>query len=423
MKQLKIVLNFEFMNYAKRKSFIALTLGLMIIVALVLSWPSISGLLGFGGDEDTDDDAPMLIALLDEADGLAGTAEYYNNVYQNSGTSFVAVTSSRQKAEESVESGDYESLIILVGPLEYIRVTRNICMYDDFAYGFEATMLAEYRQQSLSQYGVPAEDVDNILTAAVSGMVQTTQAGKDQRQNFFYTYILIFLLYMAIIIYGQLVATSVATEKSSRAMELLITSTEPKSLMFGKVLGASLAGIVQIVLVLGTAYLVYNLNEAQYESIPIIQSIFAMPLSMLLYTLLFFVLGFLLYAFLYAAMASLVSRIEDLSTVVMPITFLFIIAFMVVMFSMSSGNVDSTLMVFCSFLPLTSPMAMFTRIAMGEVASWQIVVSVVILIVSTIGVGVLSASIYRMGVLLYGTPPKPKAIIKMLRAQKTQSAR
>ena len=423
MKQLKIVLNFEFMNYAKRKSFIALTLGLMIIVALVLSWPSISGLLGFGGDEDTDDDAPMLIALLDEADGLAGTAEYYINVYQNSGTSFVAVTSSRQKAEESVESGDYESLIILVGPLEYIRVTRNICMYDDFAYGFEATMLAEYRQQSLSQYGVPAEDVDNILTAAVSGMVQTTQAGKDQRQNFFYTYILIFLLYMAIIIYGQLVATSVATEKSSRAMELLITSTEPKSLMFGKVLGASLAGIVQIVLVLGTAYLVYNLNEAQYESIPIIQSIFAMPLSMLLYTLLFFVLGFLLYAFLYAAMASLVSRIEDLSTVVMPITFLFIIAFMVVMFSMSSGNVDSTLMVFCSFLPLTSPMAMFTRIAMGEVASWQIVVSVVILIVSTIGVGVLSASIYRMGVLLYGTPPKPKAIIKMLRAQKTQSAR
>jgi hypothetical protein len=103
--------------------------------------------------------------------------------------------------------------------------------------------------------------------------------------------------------------------------------------MFGKVLGASLAGMLQLVLVLGSAYLFYNLNASYYTDSDIVRSIFAMPLSMLLYTLLFFVLGFLLYAFLYASLASLVSRMEELSTVIMPVTFLFVFAFMVVMFS------------------------------------------------------------------------------------------
>jgi ABC-2 type transport system permease protein len=250
-----------------------------------------------------------------------------------------------------------------------------------------------------------------------------TAEGKDQMQNFFYTYILIFLLYFAIIVYGQLVASSVATEKSSRAMELLITSANTKSLMFGKVLGASLAGMLQLVLVLGSAYLFYNLNASYYTDSDIVRSIFAMPLSMLLYTLLFFVLGFLLYAFLYASLASLVSRMEELSTVIMPVTFLFVFAFMVVMFSMSGGKVDSPLMALCSFIPFTSPMAMFTRIAMGEVAAWQIVASIALLIVSTVGVGILAAKIYRLGVLLYGTPPKPNQIIRMLKAEKAQAAK
>lgn len=141
---------------------------------------------------------------------------------------------------------------------------------------------------------------------------------------------------------------------------------------------------------------------------------------MLLYNLLFFVFGFLLYAFLYASLASLVSRMEEMATVIMPVTFLCIITFMIVMMSMSTGSVDSPLMVACSFIPFTSPMAMFTRIAMGDVAPWQIALSVVILIGSTIGIGILAASIYRLGVLLYGTPPKPNQIFRMLKANRAQ---
>ena len=96
----------------------------------------------------------------------------------------------------------------------------------------------------------------------------------------------------------------------------------------------------------------------------------------------------------------------------MPITMLFIIAFMVVMFSLASGNVDNALMKVCSYVPFTSSMAMFTRIAMSTVPWYEILISVAILIGSVAGIGVISAKIYRVGVLLYGTTPKIGSILK-----------
>jgi len=249
-----------------------------------------------------------------------------------------------------------------------------------------------------------------VMTFPVEGQVETL--GKDQMQNFFYTYIMIFALYMVILLYGQMVAMSVATEKSSRAMELLITSAKPINMMFGKVLAACIAGLIQLLAIFGSALLFYNINKSYWGSNEIIGSIFAIPPELLGYMLVFFLLGFLIYAFLFGAISSTVSKLEDINTAVQPVTFLFVIGFLVTMLSMSSGSVDSTLMKVCSYIPFTSPMAMFTRIAMGTVAWYEIAASVAILIGSTIGIGVLSAKIYRVGVLLYGTPPKLPAIIK-----------
>ncbi|MBP3436036.1 MAG: ABC transporter permease, partial [Clostridia bacterium] len=130
------------------------------------------------------------------------------------------------------------------------------------------------------------------------------------------------------------------------------------------------------------------------------------------YMLVFFLLGFLIYAFLYGAISSTVSKLEDINTAVQPVTFLFLFGFMVVIFSMTSGSVDNVLMTVCSYIPLTSPMAMFTRIAMSAVSWYEIAISIVILVASTFGIGVLSAKIYRVGVLMYGTSPKIGNIIK-----------
>ncbi len=226
---------------------------------------------------------------------------------------------------------------------------------------------------------------------------------------------MIFALYMVIIMYGQMVAMNVATEKSSRAMELLITSAKPVSMMFGKVIASCIAGLIQLVAVFGSSLLCFNLNKEYWADNLVIASIFDMPVDLFVYMLIFFTLGFFIYAFLYGAIGSTASKLEDINTSVMPITLVFVIAFIIVIFSMSSGNVDSLLMKICSFVPFTSPMAMFTRVAMGSVPFYEIAISIVILICSVVGIGVISAKIYRVGVLLYGTTPKLGSILKAIK--------
>ena len=142
--------------------------------------------------------------------------------------------------------------------------------------------------------------------------------------------------------------------------------------------------------VFGSAFLFFNLNRSYFDENGIIASIFDMPLSLLLYMLTFFILGFFIYAFLFGAVGSTVSKLEDINTAVMPLTMLFIISFMVVVFSLSSGSADSLLMRICSYIPFTSSMAMFTRIAMSTVPPYEIALSVGILLASVVGVGILS---------------------------------
>ena len=148
---------------------------------------------------------------------------------------------------------------------------------------------------------------------------------------------------------------------------------------------------------------------------PQIQGFFNIPVDLFVYMLVFFALGFLVYAFLYAAVGSTASKMEDINTSVLPITFLFIIAFMIVVFAMAGGNVDTTLMKICSYIPFISPMAMFTRICMSTVAWYEIAISIAVLIGSTVGIGFLSAKIYRVGVLLYGRKPTIVSIFKEIR--------
>ena len=176
-----------------------------------------------------------------------------------------------------------------------------------------------------------------------------------------------------------------------------------------------ITGLIQLVAVFGSALLCFNLNKEYWAENPIVSSIFDTPIDLFLYMLVFFILGFFIYAFMYGAIGSTASKLEDINTAVMPITMVFIIAFLVVIFSMSSGNVDTVLMKVCSFIPFTSPMAMFTRLAMSTVPVYEIILSIAILIGSAIGVGVIAAKIYRVGVLLYGTTPKPSSIIKAIK--------
>lgn len=298
----------------------------------------------------------------------------------------------------------------MTGPTSFTYYVDNLSMYDMNTEIATGVLQQIYQMNAMIDSGMSAEDAAGVMSIQIESDVESL--GKNQMQNFFYTYIMIFALYMVILLYGQMVATNVATEKSSRAMEVLITSAKPTSMMFGKVIASCLAGFIQLVAVFGSALLFYNLNKSYWGDNMIIDSIFNIPPELLVYMLVFFILGFLIYAFMFGAVGSTASKLEDINTSVMPITMFFVIAFVVVMISMSSGNIDNTLMTVCSYIPFTSPMSMFTRIAMSTVPWYEIAISIAILIGSTIGVGVLSAKIYRVGVLMYGTTPKISNIIK-----------
>ena len=322
----------------------------------------------------------------------------------------------KEELMEKVEDETYTNGLVFDSLLQYTRITGTVGMYDQFSMIMQEVLLQSYRAQSMSESGMSQEQVQQVLSAQVEETLEQTEAGKNQANSYLFTYVLIMLLYMAIIFYGQMVASSVATEKSSRAMELLITSAKPSSLMFGKVFGAGCAGLLQFVLILGTAYGAYQINEPYYTgAMSVMKTLFNLPVETLLFALVCFIMGFFIYAFMFAALASLVSRLEDLSNVITPATMMFVVVFFIVIVALNTGEVDTPLMIACSYIPLTSPMAMFVRVTMGQVALWEIILSVVLMAAGAVALGYLGAAIYRVGVLMYGKPPKLSGLVSMLK--------
>jgi len=408
MKQFGKILKFELQGYLKNKMFVGITIFLVAAIAIVMFIPNIAAAIAPGDTPDTPGDKATMLIHSENSELALLVKEYFSEAFENYNVTIAE--GSVDDVKSQIISGEAECAFIMNSASSYTYYVNNLSMYDANTAIASSVLVEVYRVNAMIQGGLTPEQVSEIMSVTIES--ETLTLGKDQMQNFFYTYIMIFALYMVIILYGQMVATNVATEKSSRAMELLVTSTNPTSMMFGKVLASCLAGLMQLVAIFGSALVFYNVNKSAWGDNEIIESIFNIPVNLFIYLIVFFVLGFLIYAFLYGAIGSTASKLEDINTSVMPITFLFIIGFMVVMLSMAEGNVDSLLMKVCSYVPFTSSMAMFTRICMSTVAGYEIAISIIILALSTVGIGFVSAKIYRVGVLLYGTPPKLGTILK-----------
>lgn len=411
MKQFGKILKFELIGYLKNKIFVGITLFFMLTIILGMNVPKILAMINI---EDTSD-SETKVMLVHSSD-----IELMNNVRDLFTEAFPDYeVKASEHGEDSIKTqitdGSADCAFILSSADSYVYYINNLSMYDMNTAIADQVLGEICKLNAMIESGLTPEQAGDVLSIAVSGATETL--GKNQIQNFLYTYIMIFALYTVILLYGQMVATNVATEKSSRAMELLITSANPTSMMFGKVLASCIAGFSQLVLIFGSAIVAYNFNKADISD-PTVKSLFDIPVELFVYMIIFFILGFLIYAFMFGAVGSTASKLEDINTSVMPITFIFITALMVVIFSMSSGTVDNTLMLICSYFPLTSPIAMFSRIAMSTVPWYEITISIIVLIASTFGIGVLSAKIYRIGVLLYGNPPKIGKLIKTVLTQK-----
>lgn len=245
--------------------------------------------------------------------------------------------------------------------------------------------------------------------------------GSDQDQakpviNYVVVYVLLMLFFMSVMMTGNMISAEITSEKSSRIMEILITSASPLTQMFGKVIGIFLVGLMQIAII--SAAIAVNLMLPHNSSI---LSDFNMDLGqlnagILVYGFILYILGYFLYALMYAAVGSIVSRTEDLGQAVMPVMMLGFVSFYLPLFSIS--NPDTLLVKVASFVPFTSSLSLLLRIGVGHVAFWEIMVSLAILLATTFLFGWLAAKIYRTGVLMYGKRPSIKEIRKAMKAYK-----
>ncbi len=404
MRQFGVIYRFELKGYMKNKIFVGVTLFLVLALGVLLFFPRIAGLFSGDGDAPADEDRPVML--------LAGQGQDVQNAFAAAFPDYEVRPASPDDVQERITAGQAECAFVLDGLARYTYYVNDLSLYDTNTEVADEVLGDLCRLAAMTDSGLSPEQAADILSLQVEHSLQAL--GTDQGENFFYTYIMIFALYMVILLYGQMVSTGVATEKSSRAMEVLVTSARPTAMMFGKVLAACTAGLVQLVAVFGSALLFYRINRAHWGG-GIIDLFFDMPPALLGYMLLFFLLGFFLYAFLFGAVGSLANKVEDLNTSTMPVILLFVAGFMLVVFSMSSGSIDNTLMKVCSYVPFTAPMAMFTRIAMSVVPWYEIAISSAVLVCSVVLTGILSAKIYRVGVLLYGTTPKLGSVLRSLR--------
>ena len=183
-------------------------------------------------------------------------------------------------------------------------------------------------------------------------------------------YVLFFVIYFAVIMYANMIAMEVATEKSSRVMEILISSVSPIKQMFGKILGIALLSLTQMAFLLGVGYYFVKRNlesmEGGFFEFLGFQNI---PVSTVIYAIIFFILGYFLYATLAAFLGSLVSRIEDVNQMITPMTMLVVAGFMIAMFGLNQP--DTTFMTISSYIPFFTPMLMFMRVGMLELPVWE----------------------------------------------------
>jgi uncharacterized protein yhaP len=412
MKQFFTIFKHELSQYFKNKIFVITTLILILAVSGFLFAPRIGEIINKSKNaESSEEKKSEVLVKSDNTDlekllpAIAASFPQQNVKITNDSVDEIK----KQIKEQSVEFA-----FVLSSDLKSYTYLANVSALQDPNLNTMDNLLKTlYSHAYLKKHGLNDTQIAEVQNPNITHTIESIS--EDGTKNFWYAYVMVFVLYMVIMMFGQKVAMSVVTEKTSRAMEVLITSASPVALMFGKILASSVAGIFQITAIFGSAFISYNINKSYFETNAVINTLFNFPASLVGYLLIFFLLGFLIYSFLFGAMASTVSKIEDLSSVVMLIQIIFVAGFVVSTNAMTSGDVNSELMKGLSLFPLTSPMAMFTRIAMSEVPGLEILLSVAFLILATILIGYIAAKIYRVGVLMYGTKPTLAKIIKAIR--------
>lgn len=413
MKKFMTVLQYELKEYFGNKLFMVLTAVLAALGAVLLFLPRFVDMsdftgveiVGSGGEEKSETEGEQEVFFYLDKAGVV-QADILEQIFPEV---IWKEAEEEAKLREAVETQEAAAGFVVTGAAEYEYYVFNKSMTDKNPALFEQAMKLFYRMDYCRQAGWNLEEITAMYDVPVT--VTENVLNKDSGRNYWYCYFLVIVVFMLIVYYGQMIAVSVTNEKSNRAIEVLVTSTSPNSLLFGKVIAGAVGGVFQMGVVLGAVLLSYQINREQWGGM--LDMFLHIPAEVILAFSFFGLGGYLFYAFLYGAMGALVSKTEDVSK---SVSGLMVVIMAVYFFSLLQlMNVDGKIIRILSFLPVSSYSTMFARIAMGTVAPWEIIVSFLILALSIVGTGILGAKLYRMGTLRYGNPIKIGTALKDLK--------
>ncbi len=406
MNSFKVVLGFELREYFRSKGFIVTTLLIAVLAVVGLSAPRFMN-LGFNEHRER------------PANSIFDTDYSKVVIYDRVGYlppdelplaySDFQFLGSEKEVAAAVEEGRADQGFVISGPTSYKIYVYNSEMFSDD--GSQMSRLLSYAaaKRYASEHNMDFEQ----LKQGVNPEIKTEQVilGKDTRGNYWYCYALVIIIFMMIIMYGQMIATSVTTEKSNRSIEVLVTTTSPNSLLFGKVIAGAIASLFQMTVIICAAVVTYRINREYWGGM--LDLFLNIPTHVLVIFLLFGLFGYLFYAFIYGAIGALVSKTEDISKSASGVMMLIMVVYFVTLFQLS--NPDGIVIKVLSFLPVSSYSAMFARVALGTVSIVEIILSFAVLVASVFLAGFVAAKIYRMGTLRYGNPIKLGSAIKAIK--------
>ena len=424
MKHLRIIIEREYLNKIRNKSFIIMTfVSPLIVVAFAL-------IIGFLTNVNSKSNAKDIL-ILDES-GL------FSNTFSDTETIHYEYLKDKTLQEARAEVLATSKYGLLYIPKEetaqkafYSEESPSLSLVNELTGALEKTLF----QYNLTQKGIDKAEIDSARTKITLQMENFTGEKTSEFDNVMKIAIggvAGYLIFMFIIIYGNMIMRSVIEEKTNRIVEIIISSVKPFQLMLGKIIGTSLAGITQfaIWLVIGgvlfalapslfqvdtpTATQAMAATESYSEISNIIAALYHFPfLETSGVFLLFFVGGYLLYSSLYAMVGAMVDNETDTQQFLMPILIPLMLAFYVGMFSVIEEP-HGTISVVFSYIPLTSPVVMLMRIPFG-VAWWEVLISLLLLYITFFLVIKIASKIYRIGILMYGKKPTYKEVWKWLK--------
>ena len=404
MRDIFTVMKFTIKDMVKRKSFIISTLIILILIIIGFNVPNLIKMF----NEDNNGNKFLII---DSKNVFEGTLE--NLKQMDLGYEF-EITNEDLKFEDvkqKIEDKEIKEAIIINSENEKIKISyivENTTMMNEIPEGCINALTSIYSSLKISKLGLTEEQLQSITPNFEFDLKQTEE--KSANGNVFAMMMMSIVLFYAIYFCAYQVSSSITTEKTSKIIETLVTSTSPKTIVLGKTIGIGVVGLAQMTLIVSTALISAKtfLEEGLLESVLDMSNITPYLGAM---TAIYFILGYLAYALLYALTGSTVSKPEDIQSANSPVAILAVIGFYLSYFTMM--NPTSKLNVFASLFPISSPFCMPFRIMMGLANTTDVIISIAILIVTIIVIASVAIKIYSNAILNYGTKMSIKDIIKI----------